>query len=69
MRLRAEFRFDEAIHLLAKHVEDIDRDLTMPVHLEMLHAAEGKGDKHLAVALAEKIAKTDPDHPLIKKYL
>ena len=69
MRLRTESRFDEAIHLLAEHVQDMDQDFAVIAHTEMLQAAEGKGDHLLAAALAGKIAETDPDHPLIKGYL
>jgi len=68
MRLIAESRFDEAIILLAEHVQDMDQHSAVIAHAEMLRAAEGKGDHHLAAALAGKIAETDPDHPLIKKY-
>ena len=67
--LRAQGQYDQCIELMLKNLPQIDPDIQTNAWMEVMGAAEGKGDVELARRAARGIARDTPDLPSIQKYL
>lgn len=66
--LRGQGQFNQCIDLMLEHIPQIDPDIQTNAWMEVLGAAEGKGDIELARRAAREIARDTPGLPSIQKY-
>jgi len=67
--LRGQGRFAEAVAEIENNIATFDEVTIVPALLQALYAAHEGGNPDKARALAQQLAKYDPNIPSVKKYL
>jgi hypothetical protein len=67
--LRGQSRFAEAVAEIENNIATFDEVTIVPALLQALYAAHEGGNPDKARALAQQLAKYDPNIPSVKKYL
>jgi tetratricopeptide (TPR) repeat protein len=68
-RLRARYRYADAMSLVESRLRDVHDDLRENALLELVYAAEEAGDRLKAVEFARRLAELDPDIPTVRRLL